>query len=332
MPVIEELPDDDEVAKPESPAEDANNAVKKGFLNSRKPAGGSKKPERAAAARAEASNRPPVRVADILAAGQASSCSGGGGGGGATPPVEEEEEVAATGTTAPAAAASSEAAPPEAGQGSAAAPLPNGAAAGSKDSPDSCMVEGLRRRLQAGLDRVAAARGRGGEAEAASGSPAAGQEGGEEDSIEGLEAMLAPLREKWPTQQFKASRDKATQEIESALAEMRTASNDARRLRSGEERLAVADLRRATEDAIGRVRKVAEAAATRELSREARVRAATQAFHALPLAAKLRALVSERAAYLVLGGSFLAGALLMLAALAEVSSAWRCGLQCGGER
>lgn len=150
------------------------------------------------------------------------------------------------------------------------------------------------------------------------------------ESSEGLEEVLAPLRAaKWPTSSMKSAREKATRELQSALSEMRSGSNDARRHRSGEERQAASELRRAAEDATERVRKVAEAASQRELVKADRAMAAKKAFHGLPLTAKLRVLVADKAAYVFIGGSFLAGAALMFAILGEVYFAWGCGLHCG---
>lgn len=184
-------------------------------------------------------------------------------------------------------------------------------------------AEGLRQRLQSALDRAAAARQ---SAEAADLGRDAEEE--EADGGEGLDEILAPLRAKWPPSHVRTSREKAAAELDATIAEMRAASNDARRLRSGEERLAAGELRRAAEDATERVRKVAEAAAQRAPSKEDRARAAVAAFHTLPLTAKLRAVADERAALALLAGSFLAGAGLVLAALAEVYSAWGCGFRC----
>eukprot|EP00913_Durusdinium_trenchii_P002356 g2174.t1 len=67
-----------------------------------------------------------------------------------------------------------------------------------------------------------------------------------------LEAALNPLQARWPTTQMKERQAKASKEIDNALAEMRMSINDARRHRSGEERRALNELRKAELDALRR--------------------------------------------------------------------------------
>lgn len=180
-------------------------------------------------------------------------------------------------------------------------------------SPTS-IVEGLRRRLQVAADSVAAAR----HDEAT-------------QSARALNETIASLRThvgNWPTAHARNGREKATKEIEEAVAEMRSASNDSRRLRSGEERRAWVELRRTAEEVVERVRKVADAAAPQE-STEDRAATVVAAFHTLPLTAKLRVLADERVAIVLLGASFVAGALLVFVILSEFFIAWNCGMRCG---
>eukprot|EP00927_Polykrikos_kofoidii_P066557 TRINITY_DN62139_c0_g1_i1.p1 TRINITY_DN62139_c0_g1~~TRINITY_DN62139_c0_g1_i1.p1 ORF type:complete len:337 (+),score=80.13 TRINITY_DN62139_c0_g1_i1:157-1167(+) len=138
---------------------------------------------------------------------------------------------------------------------------------------------------------------------------------------------------RWPNASTRSSRERAMSEADMALAEMRAASNDARRHRVSEERRAIVDLRRVAEDALERIRKVAEVAAPKKVSsterEEERAQKAVEAFHALPLTAKLRLLGDERVAIGFLFASFAAGALFVFAGLAEVYTAWGCGLRCG---
>jgi len=145
--------------------------------------------------------------------------------------------------------------------------------------------------------------------------------------------LLEPLRAQassWPTPHAKSSRSKAQSEIGVALAEMRAASNDARRLRGGEERRLFAELRRVVEDTVDRVKKIAEAATPQNASEKDHMVRVAAGFHALPFTAKLRAVADDRAALALLGASFLAGMMVMLAVLLELYTAWGCGLRCSG--
>merc|ERR1719433_2669924 len=134
----------------------------------------------------------------------------------------------------------------------------------------------------------------------------------------------------WPTPHAKSSRSKAQAEIGVALAEMRAASNDARRLRGGEERRLWAEIRKAVEDAVDRVKKVAEAAIPPSASKKDHTARVAAGFSALPFAAKLRAVADDRAALALLGASFLAGMVVMSGFLLELYTAWGCGLRCAG--
>jgi len=183
--------------------------------------------------------------------------------------------------------------------------------------PDE-LIEGLRSRIRAATESAAAREQRVTEEEAAVASAREGQ----------LEKELAALQVRWPSSQTKTSAAKAAKEIDNALAEMRVAANDARRLRSGDERRAMTDLRRAAEDVRERVLKVAEEAAKAKGSEKDRAAAAVAAFHALPLTAKLRTLADEKVAAALMGASFLGGMALVLGFALEVYSAWDCGLRC----
>merc|ERR1712084_44549 len=96
--------------------------------------------------------------------------------------------------------------------------------------------------------------------------------------------------------------DKATSEIDGALAEMRAASNDARRLRGGDEKRALSELRRTADDTIERLRKVVEASTPPEKPQKHRAAITVAAFHALPFTMKLRVLADERVAAAMFGG------------------------------
>lgn len=141
-----------------------------------------------------------------------------------------------------------------------------------------------------------------------------------------LETFLGQA--KWPTPQAKDLCDRATADINTSLAEMRAASNDARRLRSGEDRRAMSEFQHAADDVVDRVRKVAESLSPKDASIEARAEFSIAAFHTLPLAAKLRILADERIGKALLAGSFLVGMGFMLALLAEFYTAWNCGIRC----
>jgi len=342
MPSIEELPDDYDLATDRDDGNKASSssashagggaaatsssaassggagALSRGFLN--RPKGPRSANTAAASAPATSSGstaRPEGREAvpreATAAAAPAATASKAGA---ASTSAAEAPAGSADGIAKPSASSSTSAAASAGGSGS------GGGGSGGGDEDE--LVDALRTRLCVAVEALTRAR-----EEAAAADAATSAEGkAETEGVEALEELLAPLRAKWPSSQLRGSREKATAEIDAALAEMRAASNDARRHRSGEERLAANELRRAAEDATERIRKVAEAAAQREPSKEDQANAAIAAFHALPLTAKLRVLADEKAGWLLLTSSFLAGAAIMLAVLAEVYSAWNCGMKC----
>eukprot|EP00928_Gymnodinium_smaydae_P066285 TRINITY_DN49320_c0_g1_i1.p1 TRINITY_DN49320_c0_g1~~TRINITY_DN49320_c0_g1_i1.p1 ORF type:complete len:346 (+),score=67.71 TRINITY_DN49320_c0_g1_i1:43-1038(+) len=180
-------------------------------------------------------------------------------------------------------------------------------------------IEGLRRRLRSvGADAQRA------QEETAPAVEAAASE---------LEGLLRSLSEqtKWPSAKLRSAREKAMVEADSALADMRVASNDARRLRTGEERRAASELRRTAEDTLERVKKAMDAAAPRGAAddQDAENRRAVEAFHALPALAKLRLLGGERVSLGILAACFGFGAVLVFGAFIELYTAWGCGLRCG---
>jgi len=182
------------------------------------------------------------------------------------------------------------------------------------------IVGELRARLHSAAESVALARQQAASAAAAT-------------DPQHVRSLLEPLRAQassWPTPHAKSSRSKAQAEIGVALAEMRAASNDARRLRGGEERRLWAEIRKAVEDAVDRVKKVAEAAIPPSASKKDHTARVAAGFSALPFAAKLRAVADDRAALALLGASFLAGMVVMSGFLLELYTAWGCGLRCAG--
>ncbi|CAJ1353873.1 unnamed protein product [Effrenium voratum] len=193
------------------------------------------------------------------------------------------------------------------------APAPaSGEGAGSEEFEEA-PLQALRQRLQGA---VAAARQRAQEAASAG-----------EKERKALEVQLA-AQARWPTSQIKERQAKASKEIDDALAEMRMSINDGRRLRSGEERRALAELRKSAEDVMDRVQKVADQASGRGAA-EDRQRQAVAAFHVLPLTAKLRVLLGEKAlAIPLVGGAFALGAAVVLGICLEVFSAWGCRANC----
>lgn len=150
------------------------------------------------------------------------------------------------------------------------------------------------------------------------------------ECTESLRQSLAAMssQSRWPSSQARAARERATREADAALAELRGASNDARRMRSGEEKRALAELRKAAEDGMDRVKKLSESVAPKDKTPENEARAVVAAFHSLPLTAKLRLLVDEKAAVALLLASFGLGVALMSGILLEVYVAWGCGFQC----
>lgn len=180
------------------------------------------------------------------------------------------------------------------------------------------LVEGLRRRLRSSAD---------------------GGDSGVRASLEKVTRDLEDIvqsvnsQAKLPAGHVRSSRERALAEADAALADMRATSNDARRFRASDEKRVAADLKRAAEDALERVRKVAELAAPPKgddgASAEERSRRAVDGFHKLPIAAKFRLLAGERVATVTLLLCFAAGMGLVFAGFAEVYSAWGCGLRCG---
>lgn len=134
---------------------------------------------------------------------------------------------------------------------------------------------------------------------------------------------------RWPTAQARSALTKSSLEANTAMAEMRAASNDARRMRSGEEKKVITELRKATDEILERVRKVVDISAPKPLSEEDKARAVTAAFHSLPFTVKLRVLADERSALALFLVSFAMGVALVLGMLAEVYTAWGCGYSCG---
>lgn len=162
-------------------------------------------------------------------------------------------------------------------------------------------------------------------AAAASREPGAAARG-----FEALDELLLALRDqaRWPTPQARSARQRVTAEVDVALAELRAASNDARRLRGGEERRAMSELRRTTDDTIERVNKVVEAMTEKDGPEVKRQEAIVAAFHTMPLAAKLRLALDERVAAVFLAGAFAAGMALMFGVVLEMYASWSCGVRC----
>lgn len=156
--------------------------------------------------------------------------------------------------------------------------------------------------------------------------------GGTREALDELrEALTSPAASasRWPTPQARSGMSKASQEANSALAEMRSASNDARRMRSGDEKKVMAELRRVSDEVADRLRKVVDLSAPKPTPDEEKSAASVAAFHALPFTAKLRLLADDRIALGLLGASFFAGMALVFGILVEVYSAWGCGYRCG---
>mmetsp|Transcript_94061 Transcript_94061/g.166609 ORF Transcript_94061/g.166609 Transcript_94061/m.166609 type:complete len:317 (-) Transcript_94061:112-1062(-) len=178
------------------------------------------------------------------------------------------------------------------------------------------LVGGLRERLQTAVDKLMAAR---------QGADEASQ--GAREVKELLSTIGSSVR--WPTSQARSGHARAALEADSALAEMRSASNDARRQRSGDEKRALSDLRRASEQVSERVKKLVEVSMSKDMSEEDKVNATVEAFHALPLTAKLRVLADEGVALVLIAVSFVGGILIVLGILTEVYTACGCGFRCG---
>lgn len=294
MPLFEELPDDYDVHASRGAGVASGTAVRRGFLNRQKP------------------TRQPVRVADILGPSSAREASP------AKPQAPVSAGAADTPSVKQAGDPTSDCMPNDASDKAQGLATQVGNEMNAEDA--GSFVKAARVRLQAGLDRVVAVR-QSFEVKTLSSAREA------EESLTGLEKLLTTLKA-WPSSELRTAREETMHEVKAALAEMRAASNDARSLHSGEERVAATELRHVAQDAVERVRKVAEVAAQREVSKEDRAQAAMSAFHALPLMAKLRMLANDKAAYVLFGTSFLVGMALMLAVLGEVHSAWSCGMLC----
>jgi hypothetical protein len=181
----------------------------------------------------------------------------------------------------------------------------------------SSLLDSLRARLQNASISVAE-------------QPEIGQD--EFESLRELRELLSSSvssQSRWPTTQVRNALSKSSLEANTALAEMRAASNDARRMRSGDEKKALAELRRVIDDVLERVRKVVEISAPKAISEEDKQHATVAAFHVLPFTAKLRILADERTALAIFAACFSAGAVLVLGIMVEVYSAWGCGHRCG---
>lgn len=150
------------------------------------------------------------------------------------------------------------------------------------------------------------------------------------ECTESLKQTVAAVasQPRWPSSQARAARDRAARDADAALAELRGASNDARRMRSGEEKRVLAELRRAADDGVDRVKKLCESVAPKDKTPESEARVIVAAFHALPFTAKLQLLIGEKVAAALLAASFLLGVALMSGILLEVYVAWECGFQC----
>lgn len=200
------------------------------------------------------------------------------------------------------------------------------AASAFQRSPEN-LTEGLRERLRS--------------AAASSTSSDSATVGRSETELQGVLRSMSSPNGRWPTAQARNAWERATTEIDVNLAEMRSSSNDVRRLRSGDEKHAMGSLRRAADDLGERLRKAASAvkegaaAAARaagggERDEAVQAERAIAAFHALPFTAKLRVLADERVAFALFFAVFSAGAAFALGVLVEVYTAWNCGFRCEG--
>lgn len=323
MPIVEELPDDFDIspegaaapgaAAPGGASASSDGAgLRRGFFNAPRPRQAADSRQASAASRAGApaaapGSRPTVSVASVLEAPTDGSSL-------LKPRRAAEDDK----TEAAAPSASAASSPPGASSSGQAPHAPQAYLAGEDEDCDAGdLIRGLRARLRSAAD---AARER-----------SAAEAGADSASRTGrLQSLLDPIRSeaRWPTPHARSAQQKASSEIDVCLAELRAASNDARRLRGGEEKRAALEFRKAAEDAVERVRKVAEAAMPPDSAEEEHAWATVAAFHALPLTAKLRLLADERAAVLLLVTALAAGACSMAAVLLEVYTAWRCGMQC----
>lgn len=231
----------------------------------------------------------------------------------AAPPAASEATVAAPASEVPAATASTATASAEVRTSSS----PCQATYVAAEAEIASLLDSLRARLD----------GRGGNAD------------GHEGLSEGVSEALSELREaltssslpasRWPTAQARTGLSKSSLEANTALAEMRSACNDARRMRSGEEKKHMTELRRVCDDVMDRVKKVVDLSAPRAAADEDKTLATVAAFHGLPFTAKLRLLADDRIALSLLAASFVAGMTLVMGIFFEVYSAWGCGYRCG---
>jgi len=231
----------------------------------------------------------------------------------AAAPASSEATVAAAASEVPAATASTATASAEVRTSS--SPSQATPAEGRHDAEIASLLDSLRARLDG------------------SGGAAEGQEGLSEGVSEALselrEALTSPAASRWPTAQARTGLSKASLEANTALAEMRSACNDARRMRSGEEKKHMTELRRVCDDVMDRVKKVVDLSAPRAPANEDKTPATVAAFHGLPFTAKLRLLADDRIALSLLAASFVAGMALVTGIFFEVYSAWGCGYRCG---
>lgn len=320
MPNIEELPDDYEERAPPAQVKASSSGsgtLRRGFFSS-------SQTSKAAPSKAGATPNGESRTASNSGASCAASSQAAPTAAGAAPGT-------ATGTES--GAAREEAHADKKGSAVAVA-TPSTADGDADDFPSAeTLVQELRAKLLSSASGVGGDDGTGsadGAANLAAGDAAVA---GVQAAAASLAEVLAPLRAeslRWPTAQVRGARDRAAAEVDGALGEMRALSNDARRLRSGEEKRALAELKRVADDAHDRVRKIAEAAAPRANdSKDSDVEKTVAAFHALPVGAKLYLLARERSALALFGAAFLGGAGLACGLLLEVYSAWNCGMRCG---
>jgi len=294
-PIIEELPDDYEIETPTKDVERTatSSAVRRGFFNRQRPRRVEEPPELAT---------PGTKATKACA----TTSSGGLPASGSTDKQSCAQQKPSKAD--------------EAGEGEVQEPGTSSrmATAGSEeDLPDPKeFVGGLRQRLRAATSAA---------------SECSKQMEVIVQRDQAVESKLSSLttQARWPTAQMRSARDKATAEVDLALAELRAASNDARRLRGGDEKRVVSELKRATEDALDRVRKVSDLVAPKKMTPEDRSAAVAAAFHAMPLPAKLRVLADNGVAVGLLGASFAVGMTLMVGILLEVYTTCNCGLRCG---
>eukprot|EP00405_Crypthecodinium_cohnii_P044257 CAMPEP_0206572656 /NCGR_PEP_ID=MMETSP0325_2-20121206/28389_1 /ASSEMBLY_ACC=CAM_ASM_000347 /TAXON_ID=2866 /ORGANISM="Crypthecodinium cohnii, Strain Seligo" /LENGTH=263 /DNA_ID=CAMNT_0054076929 /DNA_START=60 /DNA_END=848 /DNA_ORIENTATION=+ len=123
-------------------------------------------------------------------------------------------------------------------------------------------------------------------------------------------ALTKDKASRWPSTQMKSAKEEAGRSISSIIGEMRAASNDARRAREGEERVAASELSRVTEDLLSRMTKVVEASQEADEMKKDPIQGPILGFHRMAVTAKLRILGEDKAGWMLIGGSFLLGAVL----------------------